>query len=172
MKKNLLTMITFALVVVNLVLTAILAITIVPEVQKVNSLVTTISNAIDLDLQAAANADSSESIGLENIEVQEIPETLTINLKPGEDGKIHYAIVGVTLSINTTSEAYATYGGENFQQWISIIKSTINRVCIQYTFNEFQTEQNTILRNLKEELNAQFGDGFVANVGFSSVTLN
>ncbi|MBO6214563.1 MAG: flagellar basal body-associated protein FliL, partial [Lachnospiraceae bacterium] len=86
MKKNLLTLITFALVVVNLVLTAIIAITIVPEVQKVNNLVTTVSNAIDLDLQAAVDADSSESISLADITPYEIPDTLTINLKTGSDG--------------------------------------------------------------------------------------
>ena len=50
MKKNLLTIITFALVLVNIVLTSILTITIMPEVKKVNELVTRICDAIDLDL--------------------------------------------------------------------------------------------------------------------------
>ncbi|MBQ1720291.1 MAG: flagellar basal body-associated protein FliL, partial [Lachnospiraceae bacterium] len=73
MKKNLLTIITFALVLVNIVLTSILTITIMPEVKKVNELVTRICDAIDLDLQAATGAESTETVSLENVESYNLP---------------------------------------------------------------------------------------------------
>lgn len=54
MKKNLITVITLALVVVNLVLTVILTITILPETQKANELITKVCSAIDLDLESGS----------------------------------------------------------------------------------------------------------------------
>ena len=48
MKKNLMTVIILALVLVNLVLTAILAFTIIPQTRKSNQLIDKIASAIDL----------------------------------------------------------------------------------------------------------------------------
>ena len=175
MKKNLLTLLTFALVVVNLVLTAIIAITIVPEVQKVNNLVTTVANAIDLDLQAAVDADSSESVSLADIYVYDIPntegETLTVPLKKGSDGKQHYALIRVTLSLNMNSEAYTTYQ-EDLDSYQSIMRSEIIDICTQYTIDEWSADQAGIQRQIRDQLNARFGQGFVASVGFSTATVN
>ena len=50
MKKNLMTVLVLALVLVNLVLTAILTISILPETKKANELITQVCNAIDLEL--------------------------------------------------------------------------------------------------------------------------
>ena len=161
--------------VVNLVLTAIIAITIVPEIKKVNSLVTTVSNAIDLDLQAAVDADSSDALSLSDIMPYDVPadaaENITVPLKKGSDGKQHYAILKVTLSINTQSEAYATYS-EELDSYQSIMKSEIINICTQYTIDEFQTDQATIQRQIRDQMNARFGQGFVASVGFSTATVN
>ena len=52
MKKNLMTVIILALVLVNLVLTAILAFTIIPQTRKSNQLIDKIASAIDLELEA------------------------------------------------------------------------------------------------------------------------
>lgn len=49
MKKNLITVIVLALVLVNLVLTAILTITILPETKKANELITQVCSAINLE---------------------------------------------------------------------------------------------------------------------------
>ena len=51
MKKNLMTVIILALVLVNLVLTAILAFTIIPQTRKSNQLIDKIASAIDLELE-------------------------------------------------------------------------------------------------------------------------
>ena len=53
MKKNLMTVIILALVLVNLVLTAILAFTIIPQTRKSNQLIDKIASAIDLELEDA-----------------------------------------------------------------------------------------------------------------------
>ena len=68
MKRSLLTLITLALVLVNLVLTAILAISILPEVKQANNLISKVSEAIDLDAQSASSGGTN--ISLEDLETQ------------------------------------------------------------------------------------------------------
>ena len=89
MKKNLVTVITLALVLVNLVLTVVLTISIVPETKKANELITKVCGAIDLDLESGS-ATSAENIPIEDLEVYNIEDKMTINLKKGEDGKDHF----------------------------------------------------------------------------------
>ncbi|MBE5907503.1 MAG: flagellar basal body-associated FliL family protein [Lachnospiraceae bacterium] len=173
MKKNLLTIITFALVLVNIVLTSILTITIMPEVKKVNELVTRICDAIDLDLQAATGAESTETVSLENVESYNLPDSLTINLKPGADGATHYGVVSITLSINKKSESYETYGANiTGGTYDGIISDTVNSTISKYTYEEITADQSAVQREIKNELNAKFGSNLIVNVGFSKVTFS
>ena len=173
MKKNLLTIITFALVLVNIVLTSILTITIMPEVKKVNELVTRICDAIDLDLQAATGAESTENVSLENVESYNLPDSLTINLKPGADGATHYGVVSITLSINKKSESYETYGANiTGGMYDGIISDTVNATISKYTYEEITADQSAVQREIKNELNAKFGSNLIVNVGFSKVTFS
>ena len=92
MKKSLITLITFVLVLVNLVLTIMLTFTILPETKKANNLIGKISTAIDLDLSAGQSSGGG-STSLENTEPYTMKDTITTNLKSGDDGKQHYAII-------------------------------------------------------------------------------
>ena len=104
MKKNLITVIILALVVVNLVLTAVLTISIVPETKKANELITKVCSAIDLDLQAGDTAGSL-AINVEDMYDYAVNggETMTINLKNSGDGKDHYGILGISLSLDNSN---------------------------------------------------------------------
>ena len=82
MKKNLITVVILALVVVNLVLTAVLTISIVPETKKANELITKVCSAIDLDLVAG---DTAGSLSIDVADMKDYAVntggTMTINLK-------------------------------------------------------------------------------------------
>ena len=52
MKKNLMSVLILAMVMVNLVLTALLTLTVFPQAQKANELVTKVASAIELDLES------------------------------------------------------------------------------------------------------------------------
>ena len=52
MKKNLITVIILALVLANLILTAILVFTIIPQTKKSNQLIDQVCSAINLELQS------------------------------------------------------------------------------------------------------------------------
>ena len=111
MKKNLLTVIILALVLVNLILTAVLAFSVIPQTKKSNELIDQVCAAINIELEGGQNKDSS-AVPIEEIAVYNITDNFTVNLADNGDGKKHYAVFSVGLSVNKTSESYATYGGD------------------------------------------------------------
>ena len=101
MKKNLITVVVLALVLVNLILTAILTITILPETKKANELITQVCSAIDLELKSGSVTSNITNVPLEKVATHDVAggESMTVNLKDSEDGKKHYAIIAVSISI-------------------------------------------------------------------------
>ena len=80
MKKNLMSVLILALVLVNLILTGILTITILPQTKKSNELVNKVCSAIDLELESGDGTESA-SIPMDQVETYKIEDAMTINLK-------------------------------------------------------------------------------------------
>lgn len=172
MKKNLISVLILALVVANLVLSAILVFTIIPQTKKSNELITKVCSAIDLELTSGAN-ENQNTVPIEDIEVYNIADSFTINLKEGADGKAHYVILSVGLSMNTKSEAYEKYGansGEGLKAKESIIKNDINSIIGSFTLDEFNEDTQAVQDAILEDLQEMFGSDFIVGVSFSSVT--
>ena len=125
MKKNLMTVIILALVLVNLVLTAILAFTIIPQTRKSNQLIDKIASAIDLELEDGSSKDTA-AVPVEDIEVYDIEASFTVNLSPSGDGKDHVAVFSIGLSLNTKSDGYKSIGTEGLKAKETLIKNDIN----------------------------------------------
>ena len=160
MKKNLITVITLALVVVNLVLTVILTITILPETQKANELITKVCSAIDLDLESGS-ATSNANIPIDQIEVYNIDDEQTINLKQDGDGKDHFAMLTVSISMDTKNSDYKDLKPQ-VEEKVNLIKGDINNIVSQYTIDEIKNNQDEILKDLQK----MFGSDFIVAVGF------
>ena len=96
----------------------------------------------------------------------------TVNLKNGDDGQTHYAVFSVSLSLNTKSDGYETYGGsEGLSAKETIIQSQINTIVNSYTLEEFsangyQNVKDDILTSLQDMFG---GSDFIVGVNFSSV---
>ena len=148
MKKNLITVIILALVLANLILTAILVFTIIPQTKKSNQLIDQVCSAINLELQSGENTPATP----------EVP--------------IDYAVFSVSLSLNTKSDGYKTYGGsEGLAAKVTIIQSEINTIVNGYTLDEFnangyQNVKDDILKTLQDMFG---GSDFIVGVNFSSV---
>lgn len=169
MKKNLITVITLALVVINLALTAVLALAVVPETQKANTLISKVADAIDLDQNAGTTKDAS-SYPIDQISVYNIADSMTINLKKGSDGVQHYAVLSVSLSANNKSDAYSKYY-DSLKDKESLIKSTVNDVVSSYTLDQIQADQSSVEKEIQKKLATLFeSDDFIVGVGFSSAT--
>ncbi len=164
MKKNLITVITLALVVVNLVLTVILTITILPETQKANELITKVCSAIDLDLESGS-ATSNANIPIDQIEVYNIDDEQTINLKQDGDGKDHFAIITVSISMDTKNKDYKDLQPQ-VEEKVNLIKGDINNIVSQYTIDEIKNNQSAVQDEILKDLQKMFGSDFIVAVGF------
>lgn len=164
MKKNLITVITLALVVVNLVLTVILTITILPETQKANELITKVCSAIDLDLESGS-ATSNANIPIDQIEVYNIDDEQTINLKQDGDGKDHFAMITVSISMDTKNSDYKDLQPQ-VEEKVNLIKGDINNIVSQYTIDEIKNNQSAVQDEILKDLQKMFGSDFIVAVGF------
>lgn len=172
MKKNLITVIILALVLVNLILTAILVFTIIPQTKKSNQLIDQVCSAINLELDSA-EGDTTPEVPIEDVEAYKIEESFTVNLKEGGDGKKHYAVFSVSLSMNTKSDGYKTYeGAEGLTAKETIIQSEINTIVSNYTLEDFNANGYQGVKDdiLQEMQNMFGGTDFIVGVNFSSVT--
>ena len=164
MKKNLITVITLALVVVNLVLTVILTITILPETQKANELITKVCSAIDLDLESGS-ATSNANIPIDQIEVYNIDDEQTINLKQDGDGKDHFAMITVSISMDTKNSDYKDLKPQ-VEEKVNLIKGDINNIVSQCTIDEIKNNQSAVQDEILKDLQKMFGSDFIVAVGF------
>lgn len=173
MKKNLITVVILALVVVNLVLTAVLTISIVPETKKANELITKVCSAIDLDLVAGDTAGSL-SIDVADMVDYAVNEgaTMTINLKDSGDGSLHYAVLAVSLSQDSKNPDYTEkYGGTgDLLSYDNVISDTIKTVVSGHTIEEMRNNEDEVKEEILEALQGLFKSSFIVRVNFSSAT--
>lgn len=164
MKKNLITVITLALVVMNLVLTVILTITILPETKKANELITKVCSAIDLDLESGS-ATSNADIPIDQIDVYDIEDQQTINLKSSGDGKDHFVVITVSISMDKKNKDYKDLQPE-VENKVELIKGEINNIVSQYTIDEIKNNQSAVQNEILKDLQKMFGSDFIVAVGF------
>lgn len=163
MKKNLLTVFILALVLCNFVLTAILVFSIVPVMNKTNTLITKICNMVDLEVKGVSK---DEGTSIESVEVYDIADQMTINLKKGEDGKDHYAVLSVSLSLDKENADYKTYNAETIAEKESLIKNEIINVVSGYTIDEVKGNTAALQADLLEHLQTLFDSNVITEVAF------
>lgn len=171
MKKNLLTIITLALVVVNIIMTAVMMFTIIPANRKTMSLCTDIASVMNLDLTdpVLASAQAEQTVGVADTETYDIADQMTIALKKGEDGKDHYAIVSVSLCMDTKSEGYATYGADIATKE-AMIKNEINDAIGSLTYDQAQAmTTGEICSQVLQKIQTMYGDTFIYKVVFRDI---
>ncbi|MCR5626019.1 MAG: flagellar basal body-associated FliL family protein [Lachnospiraceae bacterium] len=171
MKKNLMTIIILALLLVNTVMTGIAMFSVITTNSAVVDLVKKISLAVDVDMGTASPVESSTGTGtvdISNIETYNIADQLTIKLKNDpEEEKDRFAVVGITLSLNTQDPDYATYGDLSTRE--GLIKDEINKVIGSYTYSEIQEVPTEVIQEkILENLQALFNSKFICGVSFST----
>jgi len=113
-KKNMISIIILALLVVNIAMTAIMMFSVIPANKKSIALVDQVASAIKLDTSGTSpegsDSGNSRNVSLADTATATIEEQQTFQLKKGEDGKDHYVVCTVAILMDTTSEDYETYG--------------------------------------------------------------
>ena len=169
MKKNLMSVIILALLLVNVVLTGIMMFSTMNQTKKSTELISKIAEAVDLELDTATGEEGlAEAVSIKDTDVYVIPDSMTIPLASSGDGKDHYFIVTVSLSLNKNHEDYLTFGTkEDLDAKQSLIKSEIASVIGKYTLEYVKENQTMLCDEILERLRAMYDSDFVFGVTFS-----
>lgn len=171
MKKNLLSVVILALLVVNLVLTGIVMFSTVSANKKTVSLVNDIAAVLDLELtngMGASNISGTAGISVADTDVYNIPDSITVALRQSDDGKEHYCMCEVSFSMNKTSDDYATLQPMVANQE-SKIRSIIISVIGQYTKEDAQANQTEIEHEILKQVQTMFGSDFIFEAYFRDI---
>ncbi len=166
MKKNLLSIIILALLVVNIVLSAIMMISVSSATKKTASLVADIATIIGLEIEGLPDSNLAASVPMADTEVYNISGELTIPVKTGEDGKNHFAVGTVSLSMNSAHEDYETYSA-TMESKEGLIKDIIFSVMANYTMEEAKSNSAAIKSAILQEIQKLFDSDFIFGVSYS-----
>lgn len=170
MKKNLISIVILALLVVNIVLSSITLLSVSGTNRKTAALVTDIAAAINLDLGGQTEEEKQEvTVSMADVVTYDITD-LTVPLKKGEnDEKEHYAMLSVTLSMNSKDKDYKTYGDLSARE--SLIKGEINDAVSQHTADEARENSHAIEEEILQRVQVMFDSQFIYDVTFSSILI-
>ena len=99
MKKNLLTVLILAFLLVNLVLTGIIAFSVISTNKKTAELIGNIATVLNFELSTPGEEEKVE-VSLADTEVKDLSGAMTIPLANDGSGKQSYIVFEVVLSIN------------------------------------------------------------------------
>lgn len=170
MKKNLISIVILALLVVNIVLSSVTLLSVSGTNKKTAALVTDIAAAINLDLGGQTEEEKQEvTVSMADVVTYDITD-LTVPLKKGEnDEKEHYAMLSVTLSMNSKDKDYKTYGDLSTRE--SLIKGEINDAVSRHTADEARENSHVIEEEILQRVQAMFDSQFIFDVTFSSILI-
>lgn len=169
MKKNLMSVLIMALVFVNVVLSGVIMITLVPTAKKSNELIAQVCGAIELELDSG-KAFNSNTIPIDQTEVitltGEAAETFT--LKKGSDGEMHYVVTKVSITLNKSDSDYAEK-----QPLIAnreaLLQEIISDTFRRYTLDDIMSNegQEEVRNDMLEQMQELFDSDFIAGISFS-----
>lgn len=165
MKRNLISIVILALLAINIVFSAITMFSVASTNKKTAALVTDIASAIQIDLKGTA-ISPQKTVPMENVVTYDIAE-MTIALKRGLDAegnpdKDHYAMVSVTLSMDSKHKDYKTYGDLTTRE--SLIKGEINDVVSQYTIDEVRDNNHALEEEILQRIQTMFDSDFIYDI--------
>lgn len=176
MKKNLLSIIILALLVINLGMTGFMLLSVMSTNSQTAKLISDIAAALELEASGGSGGgfggSAVQPVGVDNLATFELTgdDKMTINLKAGADGKTHYMVVEVVFSLNTANTDFATMGSsESMAAKKSLIKAKVQEVLSSHTMEEIQANEATVKDEILESVQDLFGSNFIYEVSFSSV---
>ena len=164
MKKNLITVLIFAICVVNLILNIMLVFVCMPSAKKTNNLITEIAAVLNLELESG---DGAHRVDLANIASFNI-EAQVVNLKDDGSGDKHYVQMGLTLELDNSSPDYeqlntvlADAQGAVFDEARNIVQN--------YTYKQIleQENQDRIKKQILDSLQKKYATQCIYSVSFS-----
>ena len=136
---------------------------------RTNKIVKDVAAVMNLELSSTMGGSDAE-VPIEDTLTYEIADKMTIPLRKGADEKDHYAVVSISLAMNTKNEDYEKFGSqESMLERESLIKNEINEVVGSYTLEEAQTNTQAVQTAILDRIQNLFGSKFIYKVVFRDV---
>lgn len=174
MKKNLLTVIILALLVVDIVLTSVLMFSVIGTNKKTAELVNNIATVMNLELTVPGEEEVAEPVSLEDTEEYALTSAMTILLasdidpETGAVSKERYIMFNVSLLMNTEHKDYKKYA-ESIGEKESIIKDIITTTVSAHTETELRNDFEGLKEEILEKLQETFQSDFIYKIAISDV---
>ncbi len=177
MKKNLLTIIIIALLIVNIVLTGIMMISMMGTNKKTADLVSDIAAVLNLELGVEEEEEVVE-IPMSQQFIWNLTDKLEIPLQSEDivdvNGNItgkkdHYIVFEtIAFSLDTKAKGYKEYG-ENIANYESMVRDAVTSTVSKHTIDDCRNDFDTIRKDVLEAVRALFDEEFIYNVAISGI---
>lgn len=167
MKKNLLSVLILALLVVNLALTSVMMFGMMGAMKSTTALVTKIAGVLDLELSTEGE-ETEQVVAISDSVSYDIADSMTIPLKSSSDGEQHYAKIAVSIQMDKSHKDYKKQS-ENIESNVSMIKSEIISVVSSKTVEEFLGDTDGVCKEILQRLQKLYGSDFIYKVVFSDM---
>lgn len=167
MKKNLMTVLILALLIVNLVLTSVMMFSVMGTNKKTAELVGNIATVLNLELWGPGTTGPVTEVALENSVPYDIADPMTILLK-SDDGSDHYVKFKISFYMNSKADGYKSYGATIAEQE-SLIKGTITSVVSSHTESECKEDFESIKDEILKAIQDLFKSDFIYKVAISEI---
>ncbi len=178
MKKNLLTIIIIALLIVNIVLTGIMMISMMGTNKKTADLVSDIAAVLNLELGVEDDEEEVVEIPMSQQFIWNLTEKLEIPLQSEDivdsNGNVtgkkdHYIVFStIAFSLDTKAKGYKEYG-ENIANYESMVRDAVTSTVSKHTIDDCRTDFDTIRKEVLEAVRALFDEEFIYNVAISGI---
>lgn len=169
MKKNLLTIVILALLIVNLILTSIMMFSVMSTNKKTGAVVSDIASILQIELGTDAEGTASHQVSLEDTATFDLTNDLTISVGKDAQGKDHFAMVNISISMDTKSDGYKKFG-ENIADRESLIIGVVTDVISGYSVDELEPFKEQIREEILKGLQQKFdGSDFIYDVTFTKL---
>ena len=144
MKKNLLSVLLLVLMIVNIVLSAVMMVSVTGTNKKTAELMNSIGLAMNLKLYTPG---AGPEVSMADTETY-VMETMTILLASSgaEGGKQTYIVFDISLLLDKTHEDYATYSGQ-ISGYDTMISDAVSQTVSNYTEEECRASFTSDIRN-------------------------
>lgn len=174
MKKNLLSVLVLVLVVVNIVMSAVMMISVIGTNKKTAELITSIATVLNLELYRPGGT-ADVDVPLSDIAVYEmtgfmipLAKEKVVNADGSvTDGKQAYFGFDLTLQMNSKHADYNSYG-TNIDERKTLLQDVVESVISSHTLTECQDDFDSIKDELLQAIQSFFGSDFVFQISVYS----
>lgn len=168
MKKNIMTILILALLIVNLVFTSIMMVSVLKANKQTAQLVSNIATAMNLELSVPGEEEPVEEVSLADTVTYSLDGSMTIPLAASESGKQTYIIFDMSLLMNSKNKDYKQYG-ESIADYANVIMDAVNSVVSVHTEAECQNDFESIRAEILQAVQDLFQSDFIYKVAISGV---